>query len=175
MDRFVHNLLLTLLLSSATHVYAAGSFVISPSLGGASISNIDGYYNSPFLRVDGGFYPIPQFGVSVFVSGYSGFDSSGGGNNVTIKVNGYGAGVTGRWPVHPHMQPYVRLDYMQWNAEANGLGRTLAKENGGSTGLAVGVQFPIKKFFGIKAEVSGYRDVSGANIRQYSLGPTFEF
>lgn len=175
MDRFIHKLLLSLLLSSATHAYAESSFVISPSVGSASITNIDGYKNSPFVRVDGSFHPLPQFGVNVFVAGYPGFDSSGNGNAVSIKINGYGVGVTGRWPAHPHMQPYVRLDYMQWNAEATGLGRTLAKEGGGSAGLAVGIQFPIKKFFGIKAEVSGYNNVTGADIRQFSLGPTFEF
>jgi len=83
--------------------------------------------------------------------------------------------VTGRWPVHPHIQPYVRLDYLLWNVEATGLGRTLAKDSGGSAGFAVGVQFPIKSIYGIKAEVSGYNNVSGADIRQLSLGATFEF
>jgi hypothetical protein len=163
------------LLLSATHVYAESSFLVSPSVGGASISNINGYKTSPFLRVDGSFYPIPQFGVSVFAAGYPGFDSSGGGNAVSIRINGVGAGVTGKWPVHPHAQPYVRLDYMLWNAEATGLGRTLAKDKGGSAGLAVGMQFPIISIFGIKAEVSGYNNVSGADIRQFSVGATFEF
>jgi hypothetical protein len=175
MNRFVHTLLLSLLLFSATHVYAERSFVISPSVGDASIANVEGYKNSSVVRVDGTFHPIPQFGVNVFVASYPGFDSSGTGNAVSVKISGYGAGVTGRWPVHPHVQPYIRLDYMRWNAEATGLGRTLAKENGTSSGLAVGLRFPIKKFFGIKAEASGYNNVSDADIRQFSVGLTFEF
>jgi hypothetical protein len=175
MDRFIRRLLLSLLLLSATHVYAESSFVVSPLVGSASISNITSYNNSPYLRVDGSFHPIPQFGINLFVAGYSGFRSSGGGNDVTIKLNGAGAGVTGRWPVHPHVQPYVRLDYMLWNAESTGLGRTLAKDKGGSAGLAVGAQFPIKSIYGVKAEVSGYNNVSGADIRQFSLGLALEF
>lgn len=175
MDRPIRRLLLSLLLLSATHVYAESSFVVSPSVGSASISNIDGYNKSPYLRVDGSFHPLPQFGVNVFVAGHPGFKSSGSGNDVTIKIIGYGAGVIGRWPVHPHVQPYVRVDYMLWNAEATGLGRTLTKDKGGSAGFAVGMQFPIRRIFGIKAEVSGYNNVSGADIRQFSLGLMFEF
>lgn len=175
MDRYIRRLLLSLLLLPATHVHAGSSFVISPSVGGASISNIDGYKISPFVRVDGSFHPLPQFGINVFVAHYPGFDSSGGGNDVSIKINGFGAGVTGRWPVHPHAQPYVRLDYMRWDAEATGIGRTLAKDKGGSAGFAAGMQFPIRRIFGIKAEVSGYNNVSGADIRQFSLGLLLEF
>lgn len=175
MERFIRKLFLAMLLLSATHVHAESSFIVSPSLGGASISNIDGYNNSPFLRVDGSFYPLPQLGVNVFVAHYPSFDSSGGASKVNIRVNGYGAGVTGRWPVHPHMQPFVRLDYMRWDAKATGIGRTLAKDKGGSAGFAVGMQFPIKRVFGIKAEVAGYNNVSGADIRQFSLGLVFEF
>lgn len=175
MDRPFGKLLLSLLLLSAPHAHADKSFIVSPSVGGASISNIDGYNNSPYLRIDGSFHPLPEFGVNVFVAGYGGFDTSGGGNDVTIRLNGYGAGMTGRWPVHPHVQPYVRLDYMLWNAEATGLGRTLAKDKGGSAGLAVGMQFPIRSIFGIKTELSGYNNVSGADIRQFSLGLTLEF
>lgn len=175
MNHFIHRLLLSLLLLSATNASAEKSFVVSPSVGSTSISNIDGYKNSPFLRVDGSFYPLAQFGINVFVTSYPGFDNRGNGNDITIKLTGYGAGVTGRWPVHPHVQPYVRVDYMKWDAKATGLGRTLAKDKGGSAGLAVGMQFPIKKIFGIKAEVSGYNNVSGADIRQLSLGLTLEF
>lgn len=175
MERFIRKLFLAMLLLPATHVHAESSFIVSPSVGGASISNIDGYDKSPFVRIDGSFHPLPQFGINVFVAHYPGFDASGGGNDVSIKLTGYGAGVTGRWPVHPHMQPYVRLDYMRWHAEATGIGRTLANDKGGSAGLAMGLQFPIRRIFGIKAELSGYNNVSGADIRQLSIGLTLEF
>jgi hypothetical protein len=175
MDRLIHKLLPALLLIASMHAHADSSFLVSPSLGTASISNLDGYTSSPLIRVDGSFHPIPQFAVGVFVANLTGFESTGSGNAVSIQVNGYGAGVTGRWPVHPHVQPYARLDYMMWSAESTGLGRTLAKDQGGSAGLALGVQFPIKKIFGVKAEFSGYNNVSGANIRQFSVGATFEF
>jgi len=174
MFRSVSRLFFSLLLLSATHAHAEGTFAVTPSVGSATISNLDGYKNSPFVRVDGSFNPIPQFGINLFAASYSGFDSSGG-NDVAIKLNGYGAGLTGRWPVHPHVQPYVRIDYMRWNAEATGLGRTLAKDSGGSAGLAVGAQFPIKGMFGVKAEVSGYNNVSGADIRQFLLGLMLQF
>jgi hypothetical protein len=106
---------------------------------------------------------------------YEGFESSGSGNAVKIKLSGFGPGVTGRWPVHPNVQPYVRLDYMFWNAESIALGRTLAKEDGGSAGLALGVHFPIKRIFGAKVEVSRYNNVSGADIQQVLVGAVFEF
>ena len=172
---FIRKLLFSLLLLSATQVYAESSFIISPSVGGASISNIDGYQNSPSLRLDASYHPLSGLGLNLFAARYSGFDSSGSGTNVAVKVTGYGAGMTGRWPVHPHMQPYARLDYMLWDAEASVVGRTLSKDKGGSTGYAVGVQFPIKRFFGIKAEVAGYNNVSGADIRQLSVGLAIEF
>lgn len=175
MDHFTGRLFFSLLLLSATHVNAESYFEVSPSVGGASIINIDGYKNASYLRVDGSFYPLAQLGVNVFVANYPGFVSSGSGNEVTVKIAGYGAGVTGRWPVHPHVQPYVRIDYMAWNAEATGLGRTLAKDKGGSAGLAVGMQFPITGMFGVKIEVSGYNNVSDADIRQLAAGATFEF
>jgi len=175
MECFVRRLLLSVFLMAATHAYAEKSFVVAPSVGAASISNISGYKNSTYLRVDGSFFPLPEFGVNVFVANHSGFDSNGSGIPVTIKVNSAGVGVVGRWPVHPHVQPYVRADYMRWNAESTGLGRTLAKDSGNSPGLAVGVQFPIRRIIGIKAEVSGYNNVSGADIRQFSVGMALEF
>ena len=94
---------------------------------------------------------------------------------VAIKLRGAGLSVTGRWPVSVHVQPYVRADYLFWQAEATGLGRTLAKDNGRSPGLALGAQFPIKGMFGVKAEVAGYNNVSGADIRQFSVGLTLDF
>lgn len=175
MDRLINVLLLPVLLLAATPAVAERSYVVSPTLGYASISNIDGYKDAANIRIEGSFYPIPQFAANLFVVSYAGFESSGGGNVVTLDVNGYGAGVTGRWPVHPHVQPYARLDYMLWNVEATGLGRTLAKDQGGSAGFALGMQFPIKSFVGVKAELSGYNNVSGADIRQFSVGATFEF
>jgi len=165
----------SLLLFSATHAYAdGGSFVISPSVGRASISNIDGYEKSRFVRIDGSLYPQPQFGIGVFAARYPAFDASGSGNNVSIKLDGYGAGMTGRWSFNQNVQAYVRVEYMRWKVEASGLNRTLAKDEGGSAGLAVGMQFPVKGSFGIKAEAAGYNNVSGADIRQLSLGLTFE-
>lgn len=174
MERYAKELLVIMLLL-ASPASAEMGFMVSPSVGSAGISNIDGYENSPFLRVDGGLYPIPQFGVNVFAVSYPGFKTSGAGTDVTIKINGYGVGLSGRWPAHPHMQPYARLEYMQWNAEASAFGQTFAKDNGGSAGLALGMEFPVKRFLGIKTELCGYNDVSGANIRQLLLAATFRF
>ena len=174
MKSLFRRLLFSMLLLSATQAYAEKSFMVSPSLGRASISNINGYGDANFLRVDGSFYPIPEFGLNVFAAQYSDFKSSSG-TAVAIKMNGYGAGVIGKWPVHENVQPYVRADYMSWNAEASAFGRSLSKDNGGSPGLALGVQFPIKRMFGVKAEVAGYNNISGANIRQFSVGLTLKF
>ncbi|HEY0666195.1 MAG TPA: outer membrane beta-barrel protein [Gallionella sp.] len=174
MDRPISKLLFTLVLLSAAQAHAEMTYQVAPSVGNASISKPDGYNDSSYIRIDGSFHPVPQFAANLFVASYTGFKSASG-NDVTIKVNGYGAGVTGRWPVHPHVHPYVRLDYMLWRAEAVSLDRTLAEDSGGSAGLALGMQFPIRGIYGVKAEFSGYNDVSGADIRQFSLGATFEF
>jgi Outer membrane protein beta-barrel domain len=164
-----------LLLLPATQAYADKTFFVSPLLGNASISNISGYGNAAFLRIDGSFFPVPQFGVGAFVAGYQDFKPNSGSNGAAIKVNGYGVGITGRWPVSPHMQPYARLDYMFWNAEAKGLGLSVAKQNGGSPGIALGVQVPVWRMLGVRAEVSAYNKVSDANLRQFSIGWVFEF
>jgi hypothetical protein len=163
------------LLLSATHAYARGTFAISPSAGSASISNVSGYKESSFARVDAGYFPLPELGVGLFGITYSDFKSSGSGNAVAIKLSGYGPSVTGRWPVHPNVQPFVRLDYLVWRAESTGLGRSLANDKGGSAGFAAGVHFPIKGLFGAKVEMSRYNNVSGANIQQFSVGAVFEF
>jgi len=175
MNRFIGRLLFSLLLLSVTHAYARGTFVVSPSVGAASISNISGYKDSNAARVDASYFLLPELGVGLFGINYSDFKSGGSGNAVSIKLSGYGPSMTGRWPVHPNVQPYARLDYMLWKAEANGLGRILANDKGGSAGLAVGVHFPIKRIFGVKAEVSRYNNVSGADIQQFSVGAVFEF
>jgi hypothetical protein len=174
MDRLLRSAVVSLLLLAATQAHADNAFMVSPSLGSASISNISGYNRAAFLRVDGAYRPIPAFGVGGFVVGYQDFKPSSG-TAVAIKLRGAGLSLTGRWPVGEHVQPYVRADYLFWQAEATGIGRTLAKDNGRSPGLALGAQFPIKRMFGVKAEVAGYNNVSGADIRQLSVGLTLDF
>src|ERR1022692_2754347 len=98
MNHPIYKLLLSLWLLAATQAYAEQSYAISPSVGNASISNINGYNSSPYLRLDGSLFPIPQLGINLFAASYSGFNSSGG-TNVAIKLNGYGAGGTGRGPI----------------------------------------------------------------------------
>lgn len=175
MDRFNRALLLALLLLPAAPSHAELSFAVAPSLGIATISNIDGYNDANLLRVDGSFYPLPQVAVNLFVTKYADFESSGYGNDVAIELQGGGVGVIGRWPLHPHVMPYLRAEYLLWSAKATGLDRTLAEDDGGSAGLAIGAHFPIKKIYGIKTEFAGYNNVSGANIRQFSVGVMFEF
>lgn len=175
MDCYLHRVLLLLLLLPAAPLHAEVTFAVSPSVGMASINNIDGYNDTNYLRIDGTFFPLPQLGISLFANHYEDFESTGAGHDVAIRLHGNGVGVMGRWPLHPHVQPYLRADYMLWRADAIALGRTVGKEDGGSAGLAVGVNFPIKSIFSIKSEVSGYNDVSGADLRQFSLGAMFEF
>jgi len=170
----MRTLLMFLLFLPAAHARDM-SFTVSPSTGMATISNMDGYDDAPFLRIYGGFHPLPQLGLYAFGVDYADFDSNRGSNNVTIKVNGFGVGVMGRWPAHRHVGPYIRADYFRWYAELEALGRTLAKDNGGSPGLAVGIQFPIWRMIGVNAEFAGYNDVSGADLRQASVGVKFEF
>ncbi len=156
MYRSIGRLSFLLLLLFATHAHAERTIAVAPSLGIAS-SNHEGAHKGSFVRVDGSYYPTPQFGISLFAAGYFG-------------LNGYGAGLTGRWPVQPHLQPYVRVDYMLWDATGGS-----RNESGGSAGLAVGAQFPIKGIFGVNAEVSDYNNVNGADLRQFSLGLLFQF
>jgi hypothetical protein len=175
MDRLVFKLLVSLLLSIATQAHADKSFMVSPSIGNASTSNIKGYDNVSMTRVDGSYFPVPELGVNLFVEKYSDFKPSGNGPAVAINVKGYGTGIIGRWPVHPNVQPYVRLDYMRWTVEAVGLGRVLGRDIGHSPGLALGVHFPITEKYGVKAEASGFNKVNSANIRKLMLGLTIAF
>ena len=156
MSRPVSRLFFPLLLLSATSAHAERTFAVAPSVGVAS-SNVEGSNKGVFGRVDATYYPTPQFGIGLFSTGYYGF-------------TGYGAGLTGIWPVHPHVEPYVRVDYMVWNNV--GLNRS---GSGVSAGLALGVQFPIKGIFGVKAEVAGYNNVNGEDVTQFSLGLMFQF
>lgn len=174
MDRFIASLAFTLLMLAAVPSYAQLGFEVAPSVGAATITNIDGYNDTTFIRVDGSFYPLPQLAANLFVIGYNDFETSSG-NAVAISLRGGGAGVIGKWPVNAHFMPYARAEYFHWNAEATALNRTVGKDKGNSFGLALGAEFPIKKIFGAKAEVSGYNDVSGANIRQISVGMTLSF
>lgn len=176
MHRQIRRLVLPLLLLLATHAHADRHFVVSPSVGTSSVSNIQGYKNAVFVRVDGSYYPVPVFGINVFGAGYENFKSSGSGHAISIKMSGYGVGVIGKWPVHERVHPYIRADYMLWKAEVSALGKSpLASDSGGSAGLAIGAQFPIWNRIGVKAEVSGYNKVSDANLRQFSVGLTVEF
>jgi hypothetical protein len=175
MDRFIRTLVLALLLLPAAQLHAELSFAVAPSVGIATITNIDGYTDAAFLRVDGSFYPLPQVAVNVFATKYADFENSGGGSDVAIELQGGGVGVIGRWPVDPHFMPYLRAEYLLWSAKATGLDRTLAEDDGGSAGLAIGAHFPINRRFGVKTEFGGYNNVSGANIRQISLGLVIEF
>lgn len=175
MERYFRNLILALLVLPAAPLHAEFSFSISPSLGEASLSNIDGYDDATYLRIDGTFYPLPQLGVGVFSTFYDDFESSSGGNDIAIALDGIGVGLMGRWPLTPHVQPYLRGDYLKWNAKATGLGRTLARDDGVSLGAAVGVHFPLIKGFGLRAEHARYDDVSGADLRQTSLAWILEF
>lgn len=175
MDRFIRTFVFALLLLPATQLHAKLSFAVSPSLGIATITNIDGYNDAHFLRIDGSFYPLPQVAVNLFATKYADFENSGAGSDVAIELQGGGVGVIGRWPVHEHFMPYLRAEYLLWSAKATGLDRTLAEDDGSSAGLAIGAHFPIKNIYGIKTEFAGYNDVSGANLRQFSVGLMFEF
>lgn len=176
MHRQIRRLLLPLLLLSATHAYAERHFVVSPSVGSSSVSNIKGYKDAAFVRVDGSYFPVPVFGVNVFGAGYEDFKSSSSGQAISIKMSGYGVGVIGKWPLHERVHPYIRADYMRWKAEVSALGKNpLASDSGGSAGLALGAQFPIWNRIGVKAEFSGYNKISDANLRQFSVGVTVEF
>ena len=94
---------------------------------------------------------------------------------MTLSLGGYGAGVIGRWPLHENVQPFARADYLFWEMKANSMGKVVGKDNGASLGLALGVEFPIKGFFGLKVEALRYNDISGADIDHVSFGATFEF
>jgi hypothetical protein len=152
------------------------SIQISPSAGRASIANVDGYQPANYTRLDAAFFPIPEFGAGVFGISYQNFKPAGGnGTNTTINVNGSGISLTGRWIAGAHVRPYIRAEYMSWRARASALGQTLQDQNGWSPGFTLGVQFPFSRVVGAKVEMTRYNKISDANIRQFSLGLTFEF
>jgi len=182
MDRFVCKMIAALLLLPAAQACARDwSGMVSPSVGVATVSNISGYKDAAFARVDAAFFPTPEFGVGVFGIGYDDFKTdSNSSAGADIKVDGFGISVTGRWPLHPRVAPYARAEYMRWSAEATALGQKLARQRGGSPGITLGLQFPIVQFpvlrsLGVKVEFSAYNKISDADIRQISSGLILEF
>ncbi len=182
MDRLLRAFFL-LLLFAVSPVVTAASFMVSNSAGSASISNLDGYDNAMYLRLDVGYFPIPQIGFNIFINDYDDFQyneayslfSNTATNAVDLVLKGRGVGVTGRWPINTHFQPYLRAEYYDWDLEARSLNRTVGKDSGGNLGIVVGAQFPVRKFFGFKAEAIRYNDISGADIDHLALGLVFEF
>ena len=182
MDRLLRPFFFFMLFAASPAVTAA-SFMVSNSAGTASISNLDSYDDVMYLRLDVGFFPIPQIGFNIFINNYDDFQyneadslfSNTATNAVDLVLKGRGVGVTGRWPVNAHFQPYLRAEYFDWDLEARSLDRTVGKDSGGNLGIAVGAHFPIRKFFGFKAEAIQYNDISGADIDHLALGLVFEF
>ena len=175
MESLLRSLFISLLVFSGNNVIAETSFMVSPVLGAASVSNINGYRNTTYVRVDGNFYLLPQLGLNLFYADYADFETSSGATPVSLSLNGYGIGVTGRWPLHPHIQPFVRIDYFAWDSKVNSRGKTVGADSGSSTGFALGILIPIKSFLGLKGEILRYVDVSDADIDQISFGATFQF
>lgn len=175
MDRLLRCLLFSLLLFPISEVYADNTLMISPSVGTASVSNIDGYDNSQFFRVDGTLFPIPQVGINIFAVNYQDFENNSGANSVKLTLEGQGFGLIGRWPINEQLQPYLRLEYFSWDVELKAFSHTISKDSSNSTGLGLGVQFTLSSGFGLKLEAMRYNDVSGADINQLALGATFEF
>lgn len=185
MDRLSRHILFSLLLLSCGQAFAAPTFILSPSVGEASISDIDDYSSAAYLRIDATLFIKPQLGLNFFLTDSSDFrlndadyryyDSSNLEHPVSLYLKGRGIGVTGKWPLHPHVQPYVRADYFDWKLEARALNRTVGRDHGGSIGLAIGVQLPLYSRFGIKAEALRYFDISGTDIDQLALGWTFAY
>ena len=166
---------MTLLLSSVSNSHAESSFVFTPSIGTATVSNISGYSSAFSSRFDGLFFIIPQLGFNVFYNNYEDFKTTGSGTPVSLSLIRYGLGIIARWPINKHVQPYVRAEYFSWDSKAKSLGNTIGTDKGYSNGLALGIHFPIKRFFGLKLELQRSNNVSGATIDQVSLGTAFEF
>lgn len=182
MDRLVNAFLFSLLLLCGSQAATAASFMVSNSAGSASVSNIDGYDRAVYLRLDGAFFMTPQLGVNIFIVDYDDFDYNEAdafytatGHSTSLVLKGVGFGIIGRLPLNAHFQPYARAEYFDWDLEARALDRTVGKDSGGTVGIAVGAQIPVRKFFGFRGEVLRYEDISGADIEQFGLGLTFEF
>lgn len=179
MESLLRHLFITLILLFGNSATAETSFIVSPGIGKASINNINGYKDTAYIRVDGSFFPLPQLGFNLFYTDYADFESNSGGTPVSLSLRGYGIGALGTWPLNHQVQPFARGEYFTWDSEAYSLGVTAGKDRGSSIGLALGVQFPlklnIKKFTGLKVEVLRYKDISSADIDQFSFAAIFEF
>lgn len=158
-----------------TNAHAESSFVVTPSIGTATVSNIDGYSSAFSTRFDALFFIIPQLGFNIFYNNYDDFKTTGSGTPVSLSLYRYGLGAIARWPINKHIEPFIRAEYFSWNSEAKSLGYTIGADKGNSSGVALGIHFPIKKFFGLKLELQRSNEVSGATIDQFSLGTAFEF
>lgn len=175
MTSMSRGLLFILLLAASGTTMAEQSFMISPSFGKASVSNIDDYDDSTHIRIDGSYFIIPEFGINLFAANYSDFETSTDNGTAAISLETYGIGLIGRWQAHPHIQPYLRADFFHWDAELTAFGDTTGSERDYSSSVALGVLFPIASIFGLKLEGQRYDDISGADINQLSFGVTFEF
>lgn len=175
MKQILRSLLLALLLLPVQHALADEmKFGLTGHAGSASISNFSAFSNSRYLRLSGNLDVNEMLSFSLFGTRYSGF-TSGGANPTEVKLTASGIGATGTWPLHPHLLPYLRVEYMKWSLSSYGFGRTLASENGGSLGMAAGLRLPVSESAAFLIETSGYNKVSDANIRQYALGLTLTF
>lgn len=177
MERVSKALFFILVLLFGNPVLAEPSFMVSPALGVANIANNDAYESSTFLRVDGSYFFTPQFGLDLFLMGYSDFETKTTGHDIALELNGYGLGVIGRWPLHERVWPYLRAEVLSWRAKAMLINenRKVGSDDGNSLGLAVGVQFPISRLIGLKTEFVRHNDISGADINHFAFGMTFSF
>ena len=163
------------LLANINNSHAESSFVFTPSVGTATVSNIDGYSSALSTRFDALFFIIPQLGFNIFYNNYEDFKTTGSGAPVSLSLYRYGLGAIARWPINKHIEPFIRAEYFSWNSKAKSLGNTIGTDEGNSSGIALGIHFPIKKFFGLKLELQRSNEISGATIDQVSFGTTFEF
>ncbi len=180
MDRLRQHFLFLLLLLFGSQAVADDLGVLSIASGKASVSNIDGYDKSSYYRWDGVFFFTPRWGVNVFITGYEDFvpstsPSATTTSPVTLNLDTKGLGLTHRWPLYPHFQPFIRAEFLDWQLEANAFARRVGKDRGKSLGVALGFDLPSRNALGLRAEAIRYSDISGADIDQLSVGLTIRF
>lgn len=166
MNRLLQPLFVILLLLAGNPTEADQSVMLSPSIGFTSSNDIEGKYNSSFMRADYAFFPETEYGFGLFFANHSDFLFL----SSTI-ISGYGIGVTRRWSLLKHFQPYLRADLFSWEIYDN----HSKIDSGYSPGFTIGLQLPIWDFFSYKLEASQFFDINGTDIEQFGVGTTFEF
>jgi hypothetical protein len=166
---------LVLLALQAGGARAEASFAVAPSAGVAWIANRHGFGHALAGRLEAAWRPFPELALGAFGTVYSPFPAGSGDSSAHVDLSGWGPTLTATWPLRPDLQPYLRVEWLIWHISASGYGRSLSSADGSGPGLGAGLRFALGPRAGLCLEASGYRRISGGDVRQIGVGASLAF